>query len=303
VKYIVEPSSTFIQAQTGIGDIDNIYVIGIPLEDTTSFRQGTRYAPTVIRQISPYLEATTSSLRNITNRKIRDLGDVALLHGNIIENVRRIRETTRELITKDLRKIILIGGEHTITYASCTGIKDNVLLIVLDAHLDMRDEWPLGQKLSHATHLRRLVEEKENIYLIHLCARAFDDEELDFVKMNKDRILMINVNDFKEMNDGILLKIMRDFISTIANVNVVYVSVDLDVLDVSYMPAVSNPEGYGGLNYVELMNILSLLRYITCRSLRVICDIVEYCPTMDPGFTYCSTVVKLVLDMIDLFLT
>ncbi|NPA71146.1 MAG: arginase [Crenarchaeota archaeon] len=303
MTYIVEPTSTFIQSQTGIGDLENIYIIGIPLEDTTSFRQGTKYAPTIIRQVSPYLEATTSTLRNITNKNIRDLGDIALLHGNITENVRRIRETIKELIMKDLRKIILIGGEHTITYASCTGIRDTVLLIVLDAHLDMRDEWPLGQKLSHATHLRRLIEEKDNIYLIHLCARAFDDEELNFVKMNKDRILMININDFREMNNGILLRTMKDFVSTITKIDLVYISVDLDVLDISCMPAVSNPEGYGGLSYEELMNILSLLRYITCRTSRVLCDVVEYCPSVDPGLTYCSTVVKLILDLIDLYFT
>ncbi len=303
MTYIVEISSTFLQAQTGIGDSENIYIIGVPLEDTTSFRQGTRYAPTIIRQVSPYLEATTSTLKNVNNRRIRDLGDIALLHGNIIENVRRIRETIRDLVMRNLRKIILIGGEHTITYASSTGIDDTILLIVLDAHLDMRDEWPIGQKLSHATHLRRLLEEKENIYLIHLGARAFDDEEVDFVRMNKERILMIDIGKLRDINQGMLLRILKDFESTISRIGTTYLSVDLDVLDISCMPAVSNPEGYGGLSYIDLINMLLILREFTLGSSRIICDVVEYCPMVDPGFTYCSTVVKLILDLIDMLLT
>ncbi len=304
VFHITETTATFMQSRAGIGDKEHIHIIGIPLEDTTSFRQGTKYAPTILRQLSPYVEATTSALKNIDNRIIRDIGDIALLQGSISENVKRIRETIAYLLEQDIRKLVIIGGEHTITYASSMGIAGDTLLIVADAHLDMRDEWPPGQKLSHATHLRRLIEDRKNVYIIHVGARSFDNEEITFLEDYKDRILLINRNALKEINRGILIKIMRDFISTFSNsIDTMYISVDLDVLDISYMAAVSNPEGSGGLCYDDLIELLRTFRMTVKREpRRVICDIVEYCPSFDPGFTYGTVAVKTILDLMEIFL-
>jgi len=292
-----------LQSRTGIGEKEQIHVIGVPLEDTTSFRQGTRYAPTVIRQLSPLTEATTSKMRNIDNSNIRDIGDIALIHGDIRENVERIRRSIRELVSLGLKKMLIIGGEHTITYASCTGINDNILLVVFDAHLDMRDEWPLGQRLSHATHLRRLLEEKENLYMLHIGARAFDNEEIVFARNMKERLVMLDINVLRDLNRGTLSRIIRDFLSTTPKIDTLYISVDLDVLDISTMPAVSNPEGYGGLSFDELLKLLEMISCLQVHEARCkICDVVEYCPTADPSLTYCTVVIKLILDLMGLYL-
>jgi agmatinase len=54
----------------------------------------------------------------------------------------------------------------------------------------------------------------------------------------------------------------------------VYVSIDLDVFDVSVMPAVGTPEP-GGMEWHEVLN---LLRYITYWKRVIGFDLVELCP-------------------------
>jgi agmatinase len=60
----------------------------------------------------------------------------------------------------------------------------------------------------------------------------------------------------------------------------VYVSIDLDVLDPSVMPAVGNPEP-GGLTW-EVM--LSLLRSITKQRKVVAADLMELAPETGPAY-------------------
>ena len=54
---------------------------------------------------------------------------------------------------------------------------------LFDAHYDLRDEYA-DIKLSHASYLRRIVEERGSDNILHVGARAFVNEELAFLKEN-----------------------------------------------------------------------------------------------------------------------
>ena len=75
-----------------------------------------------------------------------------------------------------------MGGEHSITYGTFTSFPKSTGYVVFDAHYDLRDEFA-DIKLSHASYLRRIVEEQGNAEnILHVGARAFVKEELEFLK-------------------------------------------------------------------------------------------------------------------------
>src|SRR5207244_4424907 len=93
------------------------------------------------------------------------------------ETLRRITAVWKEL-TEASKIPIMAGGEHTVTKAAIDALPTDVGLVNLDAHLDLRDEF-LGEKLSHATFMRRVAERIEPSHVMEVGIRAFSKPELD----------------------------------------------------------------------------------------------------------------------------
>ncbi len=251
---------------------DEVKMVGAPMEDTLSFKPGTRFAPAKIRQILPYLEYNTV-FGNAASPC--DVGDVELLRGEPVENLRRIEHL--------LRKVgppwVMIGGEHTATLAALRALRPKTY-IHIDAHMDTRDEWPPGQRLSHATFVRRASEELD-IYVIYIAVRAFDDEELRYAKSMGFYVV--------DGNKKITRSQVLDALSTSSGTT--YVSLDLDVMDPSEFPAVGTPEA-GGLSFKELEGLyIDIL--LNARPLAT--DLMEYSPPNDPLDIGATKAIRLML--------
>ncbi|MBP1449410.1 MAG: arginase family protein [Thermoproteus sp.] len=242
------------------------------MEDTLSFKPGTRFAPARLRQILPYLEYNTP----FGNAGFPcDIGDVELLRGMPSENLARIEK----MLKSSGPPWIMIGGEHTATLAALRALRPKTY-IHIDAHMDSRDAWPPGQRLSHATFVRRAVDELD-IYVIYIAVRAYDDEELEFAKGQGFAVV--------DGNKNISRSQILDAISTAANPS--YVSLDVDVMDPAEMPAVGTPEA-GGLRFRELEGIyLDVL--LASRPAAV--DIMEYSPPNDTADIGATRVGRLLL--------
>ena len=155
--------------------------------------------------------------------------------------------------------------EHTQVFQKDTGY------VVFDAHYDLRDEFA-DIKLSHASYLRRVVEERGAENILHVGARAFVKEELEFLTEHKIK----TISD-KEIRDGKGPQLLKDHVSTF---DTMYSSFDLDVLDPAYAPGVGNPEAVG-ITSRELFDMIYSLQ-----ETKVIgADIVELNPYHDNGAT------------------
>lgn len=250
---------------------DDVKVLGVPMEDTVSFRPGTRFAPAKIRQVLPYLEYTTH-LGNPAQLPC-DMGDVELLRGDVEGNLRRIGEALARLD----QPWILIGGEHTLTLAALRSVRPDTY-VHIDAHLDLRDQWPPGQRLSHATFARRAHEEL-GFYAIYIGARAYDDEELGYARENGFMVLGETPTRLE----------VADALSTASGR--IYVSLDVDVLDPAEAPGVGTPEA-GGMAYGLLEKIyIDVLLALRPRAV----DIVEYSPPNDVSDVTAVKVARLLL--------
>ncbi|MGB9730068.1 MAG: agmatinase [Thermoprotei archaeon] len=250
-------------------------IIGVPFDSTTSQRPGTRFGPKAIREASVGLEGY--SLR--TNKfpedlMIHDAGDLSVLHGDLRETQRRLENVINDI--KSENKIpVVIGGEHSITLAPVRILKPEIL-IVFDAHLDLRNEWPPGVKNSHATVMRRISEYIGLNNIIFIGSRAYSKEEYELIKNRK--VLILNPK-YLETNFEESIYTIKE---RIHEANNIYISIDLDALDPSQAPGVGDPEPEG-LSLTTLLDTLNEIIKFT-KNINGI-DLVELSPPYDPGFT------------------
>jgi len=245
-------------------------LFGIPFDSTHSYKPGCRFGPDVIRDSFNNIEIFHPDLKiDLENVNIEDLGNTrhTVVASEMIDMVKKI---TAELVSKQ-RQLFILGGEHSITYGTYTSFPKETGYVVFDAHYDLRDEFA-DIKLSHASYLRRIVEESGSENILHVGARAFVKEELEFLTENKIR----TISD-REIRDGKGPNLLKDYVSTFDRI---YSSFDLDVLDPAFAPGVGNPEAVG-ITSRELFDMIH-----TFDETKVIgVDIVELNPYHDNGST------------------
>ncbi len=150
---------------------------------------------------------------------------------------------TRELLDND-KYLTFFGGEHSISIGVIRAFYEKypeLTVLQLDAHADLRPDY-LGSRFNHACALH---DASQNTNLIQVGLRSMDSSEKPWI--NPDKCFFAeNIHGHDEwMNRSIDL--MGD--------GPVYVTLDLDVLDPSVMPATGTPEP-GGLDWYTLISYL-----------------------------------------------
>jgi len=245
---------------------------GVPYEATTSFRPGCRFGPRAFREALMNVEVYSPSRDlDLEEHGVKDLGDFRA-YGEFQGMRAALAGLCAELLAEEGGPLLMVGGEHLITLAALGAMRAEALL-VLDAHLDLREEL-LGLRYSHGTFLRRLIEERPGLEVVHVGSRAASRQEWDYAKAAKIRLYPL-----RALDEGAPAR-LRDELSRYKEL---YLSIDLDVFDPSEAPGVGNPEA-GGLRFRELPAVLDALVGTRVRFF----DIVELCPPYDAsGITAC----------------
>ena len=245
-------------------------VFGIPFDSTHSYKPGCRFGPDVIRDAFNNIEIFHPQFGiDLESVNIEDLGNTShtVVASEMIDMVGKI---TKELVEKK-RQLFILGGEHSLTFGTYMSFPKETGYVVFDAHYDLRDEFA-NTHLSHAAYLRRIVEQRGADNILHVGARAFVKEELEFLKENNIK----TISD-KQVREGNGPKMLKDFASSFDSM---YTSFDLDVLDPAYAPGVGNPEATG-MTSRELFDLIYSLENKNVTGV----DIVELNPQYDNGAT------------------
>ncbi|MBA0908828.1 MAG: agmatinase [Nitrosarchaeum sp.] len=262
-------------------------VFGIPFDSTHSYKPGCRFGPDVIRDAFNNIEIFHPKFGiDLESVNIEDLGNTThtVLVSEMIDMVGKI---TKELVAKQ-RQLFILGGEHSLTYGTYMSFPKETGYVVFDAHYDLRDEYA-NVKLSHAAYLRRIVEQRGAENILHVGARAFVKEELEFLKENK-----IQTISDRQIREGKGPQLLGEFVSSFDSL---YTSFDLDVLDPAYAPGVGNPEA-AGMTSRELFDLIYALENNKVTGV----DIVELNPQYDNGST-ASIAAKIISTLIAMNLT
>lgn len=169
-----------------------------------------------------------------------------------IEGITEIAKTTKGKFP------VFLGGDHSVAIGTTAAFGD-VTVISLDAHADLRDTYG-GSKYSNGCVMRRISEKNR---IMQFGIRTVAEEEREVIKKHE-----VYANVTPRELESALSKAGDD----------IYLTVDVDVLDSSIMPATNYIEP-GGLGWKELLGVIMI---IFQKKNVVGCDICELSPI--PGF-------------------
>jgi agmatinase len=268
-------------------DRARVVLIPVPYDSTTSFRSGARDGPNAIIQASNGLEDYDWELdTDVSQVGIHTTAALEPHMGGPELMAQRVKQVVAGHLAgmgPDGRRIIgLLGGEHSVAIGTVQAHLEaypDLSVLYLDAHADLRDEY-MGTPWGHASVARRI---HDLCPLVLAGVRSVCKEERDFIN---DRSVPAfgwpPPDDPDQYNQQIVSRLSGP----------VYISVDLDVLDPSLMPAVGTPEP-GGMDWLKLMGLLKDV----ARSHRIVgFDVCELSPGDGPpacSYTAAKLVYKL----------
>ena len=255
-------------------------LIGFPYDASSSHIRGTAAAPPIIRAAlhSPAGNRATESGADISDPAVlQDDGDVAL--GAPAEARRDIEAATRRLLKRG-RRLIALGGDHSITYPIVRAVRarnPRLSILLFDAHPDLYPEFE-GDRFSHACPFARILDEGLCDQLVMVGIRTMNATQAAVAARYG-----VQVIDMASWAGGGSAR--QRFTLTAP----VYVSIDVDGFDPAFAPGVSHREP-GGLSVREVLTALDQLTVPIAGA-----DVVEFNPGQDPvGLTapVCAKLVK-----------
>lgn len=265
----------------------DVAIVGAPFDVAVTHRPGARFGPRSIRAAS---NLTVGAFHHLGLRIEPfehlagiDAGDAFCPPGDIQRGHDGIREKLSELLSAAPHCVpIVLGGDHSITYPSAATIADfhdrRVGIVHFDAHADAADSsW--GVSLSHGTPMRRLIEggHVAGRNFVQVGLRGYWPPPNVLAWMAEHGMRSHFMSEIEERGfDTVLAEAIEQALD---GPDLVYISVDIDVLDPAFAPGTGTPEP-GGLSAREL---LRAVRQIALRVPVCALDVVEVSPPYDPS--------------------
>jgi agmatinase len=141
----------------------------------------------------------------------------------------------------DAQKIpVIIGGEHTLSYYSIKALADERPLVIhFDAHRDMKREYD-NMRMCHTTPFYHLIKEGHipGEDIIQIGIRQCDDEENITAEQNG-----VTTFDAWSIHEDMRPLLMH--LNKITQNRKIYITFDIDVYDLPYVPCTGTPEPFG----------------------------------------------------------
>lgn len=251
-------------------DTSKVTILPIPYELTTSYGQGTRNGPRALLLASQQVELYD---REFKSEPAMEWGvhTLPLLAPNY-----RDPETAHAEIAAAVadyahsdKLLCVLGGEHSISGSVAKGLHNtfgDFVTVQLDAHADLRDEYE-GTPFSHASAMRRVIDNGGGPVL-QLGIRSLSIDEAEFISTQPDHVTTFFAEDVHQ-------NLHRQQLAEFVRGKQVFLTIDIDCLDASLMPATGTPEP-DGLTWTE---VLEIVRIVAASAGRVLAfDVMELAP-------------------------
>jgi len=261
----------------------DIAIVGAPFDDMVTHRSGARFGPRAIRE-AQYSTGSLNSLqldvRPFDELTVVDAGDANIVPSQWERGHAMIYRKVREVAGTGAIPIVL-GGDHSITWPSGSAVSEvrrpgSIGIVHFDAHADTApDSW--GQLAGHGSPMRRLIESGavlgRNFVQVGLRGYWPPVPVLEWMREHGLRTHLMT-----EIEERGADAVVDDAIAEALDVpDVIYLSVDIDVVDPGLAPGTGTPEP-GGLMTRELLR--AVRRIVGAVNLAAM-DIVEVSPPYD----------------------
>ena len=251
-------------------------LLGVPFDATSSFRPGAKFAPNAIREASWNFETFNHEHRI-------DIADIAIHDSGNLEDFARVEDMLKEVhsavegILDNGSFPIVMGGEHSLTPGVLAALREeqDFGVIVLDAHMDFRDEY-LNVRSSHACATRRSSEIVGPEAIVPIGVRSVSRDEME--EIEKDFNGRFHYIDSYEVKRTGMCRAVKRALKWM-NKKQYYLSLDTDALDPAYAPGTGTPEPFGLTSW----DVLEAVKLLAPRLVGF--DIVEIAPNYDNGNT------------------
>jgi len=262
----------------------DIAVLGAPSDEGSPWKPGARFAPRKIRELSVQFagRGTVDGQRGYydiaenrryldherINRRLVDCGDSDIVYTNV--------QKTFDNITRDVARIlaagalpVVIGGDHAVTYPVVRAFKHRLHVVHFDAHMDYRPfvhgvQWANGNPIRNVARLATVGS------IVQVGIRSLRTRQADVKDSRARGNDIVTVPDYRRRGAGRILE-------RLPQGEPVYVSIDIDVLDLPLVPGCASAE-VNGLSYEELREALVAI----ARHAEVVgFDLVEVNPMLD----------------------
>ncbi|MEB3205891.1 MAG: agmatinase [Vampirovibrionales bacterium] len=258
-------------------------VVGLPYDGTTSNRPGTRFGPQAARLASWGLETYDPLFdRDLEDYPewLHDGGDLNLPSGNRDACLAVMKAAATSILANG-QHWLGVGGEHLVSLPVIEAYLEkypDLAVLHFDAHTDLRDDY-LGEKLSHATVLRRVEERLQG-------GMAHSLRQIGIRSGPRDEFELMQAS-------GSLLKSVDELaqVRSAWGQRPVFITLDLDVLDPSILPGTGTPEP-GGLTFRELSDWLLAIDRLNFNIVGA--DAVELSPDYDPSGVSSAVAAKVI---------
>ena len=256
-----------------------ISIVGIPLDENSSFLRGAAAGPDRIREAlhSPSSNLCAENGLDLgADPRWRDAGDIGSPEAQ--PSFAQIQASVEALLARDER-VIALGGDHSISVPlmrAHAARHAGLTILHLDAHPDLYDEL-YGSRQSHGCPFARIMEEELAARMVSVGIRTATPHQ-------REQAERFGVETYGPTDD--LTAVLASITPPL------YLSLDLDVLDPAFAPGVSHYEP-GGLSTRQVLEIVHALPCPLTGA-----DIVELNPDRDLHGMTAAVAAKLVKEIL-----
>jgi agmatinase len=265
-------------------------ILGVPFDEGTWGWPGERYGPRAMRESSQeynhdltegfyYIDGDRTVLKG---KRWVDVGDVPVMPTVPSQTDDKITEMVGKIRSKGAFPIVL-GGDHSITFAVLRAVDVPVTVLHFDAHLDTWNGAP--GNLDHASWVNRAARLPNVKKVIQLGQRGLANDEEAMANARKARTTIITAEQIHRSG-------IERVLAQIPASESIYITFDVDVMDPTLAPGTGTLEP-DGLNFSE---IDGLLKGVTSKGRLIGMDIVEVNPMRDGSTRTEQTAIRLLID-------
>ncbi|MFD3743582.1 formimidoylglutamase [Nocardia sp. NPDC058633] len=220
------------------------------------------------------LRSALAPMALATELRAFDAGTIAVTDHRLEDGQRRLGETVSALLDDGAFPVVL-GGGHELAYGTYLGLAGSarraagtvIGILNLDAHFDLRPD-PVP---SSGTPFRQILERDADVRYAVIGISQPSNTRLLFDTADRFGARYLLDDDCEPTR---VAAFVDDFL---AGIDLLYLSIDLDVLPAAVAPGVSAPAAYG----VALSTIQAVCDRVTAGGTLAIVDVAELNPRLD----------------------